>query len=322
MYQAKNKGKARYEIFERAMNARAVERMELEIDLRSAVARHEFKIYYQPIVELGPGRITEVEALIRWQHFDRGLLPPADFITLTEETGLIVPIGNWVLTEACRQAREWQAQHPSDPPLLVSVNLSARQFQQPDLVRDIRSALDETGLDPATLKLEITETVLMQDAPSTLAKLRALKNLGIHIAIDDFGTGYSSLSYLKRFPLDTLKIDRSFVDGIVHDTDDIAIVNAVVTVARSLNLSVTAEGIETDEQLGRLWSLGCDRGQGFYFARPQPAESIPFLLTGGLRAAIIGRGVPVAAPPAPGIALPGPPYAARPLKRVRKYGRE
>jgi EAL domain-containing protein (putative c-di-GMP-specific phosphodiesterase class I) len=168
--------------------------------------------------------------------------------------------------------------YPSDPPLTVSVNLSARQFQQPNLVQEIRQALDETGLDSNTLKLEITETVLMQAAPSTLAKLRALKDLGIHIAIDDFGTGYSSLGYLKRFPLDTLKIDRSFVDGIVHNTDDRAIVRAVVTVAKSLNLSVTAEGIETDEQLGQLWSLGCDRGQGYYFARPLPAEAMQDLL--------------------------------------------
>jgi diguanylate cyclase (GGDEF)-like protein/PAS domain S-box-containing protein len=290
MYQAKSKGKARYEIFDRGMNARALQRMELEIDLRSAVARREFRIYYQPVVQLGADRITEVEALIRWEHLSRGLLPPADFINLTEETGLIVPIGNWVLFEACRQAREWQLACPGDPPLIVSVNLSARQFQQPNLVQEIKQALAETGLDPRTLKLEITETVLMHDAPSTLGKLRALKDLGIHIAIDDFGTGYSSLGYLKRFPLDTLKIDRSFVDGIVHNTDDMAIVRAVVTVAKSLNLSVTAEGIETDEQLGQLWSLGCDRGQGYYFARPLPAEAMRELLGTVIRWPTSGSG--------------------------------
>jgi diguanylate cyclase (GGDEF)-like protein/PAS domain S-box-containing protein len=278
MYQAKAKGKARYEIFDRGMNARVLERMELEMDLRSAIARQEFKIYYQPVVHLGTGAITEVEALVRWEHVARGLLPPADFINLSEETGLIVPLGKWVLVEACRQVMEWQTQYPTHPPLTVSVNLSARQFQQPNLVQEIRQALAATGLDSSTLKLEITETVLMHDAPSTLAKLRALKALGIHIAIDDFGTGYSSLGYLKRFPLDTLKIDRSFVDGIVNNTDDRAIVRAVVTVAKSLNLSVTAEGIETDEQLGQLWSLGCDRGQGFYFARPLAARAMGELL--------------------------------------------
>ena len=272
MYHAKNKGKARYEVFDGGMNAPAIQRLDLEIDLRSAVARQEFRIYYQPVVALETGRITEVEALIRWEHRQRGLLPPSDFITLTEETGLIVPIGRWVLTEACRQARAWQAEYPADPPLVMSVNLSARQFQQPNLVQEIAQALRQSGLNPASLKLEITESVVMHDAPSTLAKLHALKELGVQLAIDDFGTGYSSLGYLKRFPVDTLKIDQSFVKGLGHDAEDTAIVSAVITVAKSLNLDVTAEGIETEEQLAQLRALGCDRGQGYYFAKPLAAD--------------------------------------------------
>jgi diguanylate cyclase (GGDEF)-like protein/PAS domain S-box-containing protein len=289
MYQAKTKGKARYEVFDGRMNGLALQRLDLEIDLRSAVTRQEFKVYYQPIMTVETGCVAEVEALVRWEHPRRGLLPPAEFIALTEETGLIVPIGQWVLTEACRQARQWQQRHPSTPPLVMSVNLSARQFQQPDLVHEIGEALRQSGLDPGSLKLEITETVVMHDAASTLAKLQALKELGIRIAIDDFGTGYSSLSYLRRFPVDTLKIDRSFVSGVGADTEDLAIVRAVVQVARSLNLSVTAEGIETAKQLAQLHSLGCDRGQGDYFAKPLPAEAMDAFLASASRETPIDR---------------------------------
>jgi diguanylate cyclase (GGDEF)-like protein len=278
MYHAKAKGKARHEIFDSSMSALALDRMDLEMDLRLAISRHEFRLHYQPILRLDTGRITEVEALIRWQHPKRGLLQPDSFIGLTEETGLIVPIGQWVLTEACRQARVWQLEFPSTPPLVMSVNLSAKQFQHPNMLQEVTQALTESGLDAASLKLEITESVVMQDALATLAKLKELKDLGIRLAIDDFGTGYSSLGYLKRFPVDTLKIDRSFVKGLSKDGNDSAIVRAVVTVAKSLNMDVTAEGVETDQQRVELKALGCDRGQGFLFARPADAEHVTPLL--------------------------------------------
>jgi len=277
MYHAKGKGKARYEIFDKSMNAPAQERMDLELDLRNAVTRGEFTLHYQPVVELPTGRITEVEALVRWKHPQRGLLFPADFVGLSEETGLIVPLGRWVLHEACRQTRQWQLASPAAL-LAIAVNISARQLQQPGLVEEIGAVLRETRLDPASLRLEITETVVMHDAPTTLAKLEALKALGVQLAIDDFGTGYSSLGYLKRFPVDTLKIDRSFVKGIGGNVEDSAIVRAVITVAKSLNLSVTAEGIETAEQLEHLRSLGCDHGQGYFFAKPMTSDRVPALL--------------------------------------------
>ncbi|HUM17529.1 MAG TPA: EAL domain-containing protein [Candidatus Nitrosotalea sp.] len=277
MYHAKGKGKARYEVFDKSMNAPAQERMDLELDLRNAVARGEFTLHYQPVVELPTGRITEVEALVRWKHPQRGLLFPADFVALSEETGLIVPLGRWVLHEACRQTRQWQLASPAAR-LAISVNISARQLQQPGLVEEIGAVLRDTRLDPATLRLEITETVVMHDAPTTLAKLEALKALGVQLAIDDFGTGYSSLGYLKRFPVDTLKIDRSFVKGIGGNVEDSAIVRAVITVAKSLNLSVTAEGIETAEQLEHLRALGCDHGQGYFFAKPMTSDRVPALL--------------------------------------------
>jgi len=228
-------------------------------------------------VDLPTGRITEVEALVRWKHPHRGLLFPADFVGLSEETGLIVPLGRWVLLEACRQTRQWQLAAPGTN-LSISVNISARQLQQTGLVEEIAAVLRETRLEASALRLEITETVVMHDAPTTLAKLEALKALGVQLAIDDFGTGYSSLGYLKRFPVDTLKIDRSFVKGIGRDVEDSAIVRAVITVAKSLNLSVTAEGIETADQLDQLRTLGCDHGQGYYFAKPMTSDRVPALL--------------------------------------------
>jgi diguanylate cyclase (GGDEF)-like protein len=272
MYRAKGKGKNRFEVFDTDTGAPAIHRLDLELDLRGAVARGEFRLHYQPVVQLETGRVVEFEALVRWQHKERGLLSPDAFIGLTEETGLIIPIGQWVLTEACRQARSWQEQRPSDPPLTISVNLSARQLQDPDLIGLVSRVLADSGLDARSLKLEITESVVMEDAPSTLATLHTLRDLGIRLAIDDFGTGYSSLGYLKRFPIDTLKIDRSFVEGIVSDSEDAAIVQAVISVAKILGLSVTAEGIEDEAQLRRLKELGCDRGQGFYFGEPLAAD--------------------------------------------------
>ena len=279
MYHAKARGKARYELFDKSMNKPAHDRLGLELDLRHAITHGDFTLHYQPVVDIDSGRITEVEALVRWNHPQRGLLLPADFVGLTEETGLIVPLGRWIMTEACRQLRQWQTAGAGGP-LVMNVNLSARQLQHPHLVDDVARALEETRIDPGTLRLEITETVVMQEAPSTLAKLEALKRLGVRLAIDDFGTGYSSLGYLKRFPVDTLKIDRSFVKGIGRVVEDTAIVRAVITVAKSLGLAVTAEGIENEAQLAELRTLGCDRGQGYLFAKPISADRIPELLAG------------------------------------------
>ena len=278
MYRAKADGKARHAVFDPSMTAGAMERLDLEAGLRRALDHDEFRVVYQPILDLASGRIREVEALVRWEHPRRGLVSPAQFIPIAEETGLIVPIGAWVLREACRQTRAWQDRCPTEAPLVVGVNLSARQFQEPGLVAHVAATLRDTDLDATSLKLEITESVIMRDADSTVTTLRELKALGVGLAIDDFGTGYSSLSYLKRFPIDTLKIDRSFVDGLGREANDTAIVQSVVALARSLNLAVVGEGIETPEQLAQLRSLGCGRGQGFYFSRPLLAGDVDTLL--------------------------------------------
>jgi diguanylate cyclase (GGDEF)-like protein/PAS domain S-box-containing protein len=283
LYEAKAKGKGGYALFDPSMNHRAWERLQMESDLRRAIEREEFRVYYQPLVELGTGKISGVEALVRWEHPQRGLLTPSHFIPLAEETGLVVPIGQWVLEEACRQVRMWQPQYLTDPPLALSVNLSAKQFQHPELVEDVYLTLKETGLAPRHLKLEITESVAMENSDLTVATLWKLKDLGIHLAIDDFGTGYSTLSYLKHCPADTLKIDRSFVDGLGRTQEDTAIVRAVIAFAKALNLSVTAEGIETAEQLNRLQALGCDQGQGYYFAKPLSVEEISALFAAASR---------------------------------------
>jgi EAL domain-containing protein (putative c-di-GMP-specific phosphodiesterase class I) len=250
----------------------------METDLRHALDRQELRVYFQPVVDLDTGNINELEALVRWERPGYGLVSPTAFIPIAEETGLIVPIGQWVLEEACRWAQRWQHSSPAQHPLGVSVNLSARQFQHPQLLADIARTLRETGLDPHNLKLEITESVVMQDAEATIETLESLKELGIRVAIDDFGTGYSSLSYLKRLPVDTLKIDRSFVNGLGQDAQDTAIVDSVLALARTLQLSVTGEGVETTAQARHLRQLGCDRGQGFLFARPLPPADIERLL--------------------------------------------
>jgi diguanylate cyclase (GGDEF)-like protein len=282
LYLSKTAGKARHTLFETSMGQNALERLELETDLRQALGRQEFRVVYQPIVSLSDGRVAEVEALVRWQHPTRGTIMPGLFIPLAEETGLIVPIGSWVLEQACRQASAWHDQYPMAPPLVMSVNLSACQFQQSDLLMaDIRRILDATGLDARSLKLELTESVLMQNADASLDTMRALKSMGIRLAIDDFGTGYSSLSYLKRFPVDTLKIDRSFVAGLGQDAQDTAIVRSVVALAKTLSLNVTAEGIETAAQEGELRALGCEQGQGYLFARPVSAVEVDILLADG-----------------------------------------
>jgi diguanylate cyclase (GGDEF)-like protein/PAS domain S-box-containing protein len=280
MYEAKSRGKARHEIFDAHMDARALERLQLESEMRYALGQGEFRVYYQPLVKLQTGNITEVEALVRWEHPRRGLLRPDEFIPLAEKTGLIVPIGQQVLEEACRQARSWQV-HGSHRDLVVSVNLSPKQLQHPGLVKDIARTLKKCKLDPHNLKLEITESVVMEDADSNIAILRKLRGLGIQLAIDDFGTGYSSLSYLKNLPVHVLKIDRSFVGGLGRVPEDTAIVRATVAFARSMGMSVTAEGIETAEQLAYVRALDCDLGQGYYLSRPLPSETVGELLSAG-----------------------------------------
>ena len=270
MYRAKARGGNRREVFDQAMRARAKRRLAMHSSLHRAVERGEFRVLYQPIVALDSGRPVGAEALVRWEHPDRGLIDPGEFIALAEETGLIVPIGTQVLREACRQAQRWRA---SGQPLCIKVNLSARQFVHPALVGHVAEILDETGVDPAAVFLEITETVLMEDVESTSAALRELKHLGVGLTVDDFGTGYSSLTYLKRFPVDELKVDQAFVAGLLSDPEDSAIVAAVVNLAHTLGLAAVAEGVENAEQVAQLCRLGCDIGQGYHFGRPVPAEA-------------------------------------------------
>jgi len=268
MYRAKSDGKSRCVVFDDSMHTDSLARLELENDLRRAIAEGELRVHYQPIVSMPSGRVTEVEALVRWQHPERGLIAPGDFIPVAEQTGLIVPLGQWVLDVACRQVAEWHNEFTAEPPLMLSVNLSPRQFQLPHLADDVARTLRETGLAPNCLKLEITEGVLMLDVETTIATLRRLKDLGVKLAIDDFGTGYSSLSYLKQLPLDVLKIDRSFVSGLGQKPEDAAIVQTIISLAKSLSLTVTGEGIETEAQAGLLSAWGCDCGQGYFFGRP------------------------------------------------------
>jgi diguanylate cyclase (GGDEF)-like protein/PAS domain S-box-containing protein len=267
MYRAKHSGKARYAVFEETMNARALERLELEHGLRRAVERNEFVVHYQPEVALATGKVVGFEALVRWDHPERGLLPPEQFVPLAEETGLIVPIGEVVLEEACRQAKEWHQQRPSDPPAMC-VNLSARQFREPGLADTVARIIDEAKLDPRHLFLEITESTVMSDASATAATLEELHNLGVRAIIDDFGTGYSSLSYLERFPVDYVKIDRSFVGGIGKHSRAETLGSAIISLAHTLGLKVIAEGVETEEQFDHLRELGCDLAQGHFFASP------------------------------------------------------
>jgi EAL domain-containing protein (putative c-di-GMP-specific phosphodiesterase class I) len=259
------------------MNATAVERLQLESGLRRALVRGELEIHYQPVLDLGSGRVHGVEALLRWRHPDKGLLSPSEFISLAEVTGLAVPMSSWILRTACAQARAWQL--GTHPRLIVAVNLSARQFQQPDIVQTVKAALEETGLPPRCLDLEITETNAMQNAEATISTLRELKALGVRVSIDDFGIGYSSLSYLKRLPIDTLKIDQSFVRDITTDPDDAAIATAVIALAHTLKLRVVAEGVETEEQLAFLTARSCDRMQGYLFSHPLPADECTAFLS-------------------------------------------
>jgi diguanylate cyclase (GGDEF)-like protein len=268
MYAAKEAGKGRYEIFESRLHTAVLERLALEADLRNAIERNELVLHYQPTVCLTSGEISGVEALVRWNHPKRGMVPPLDFISSAESSGLIVPIGRWVLREACRQGREWHRSQPGAEQLSIAVNLSVRQLQEPSIVDDVAEALEWSGLPPELLVLELTESLLMHEADTTVERLWALKALGVRLAIDDFGTGYSSLSYLRRFPVDILKIDRSFVSGVGGGLQDTVLTEAIVGLSRTLRLQVVAEGIEAPAQLEVLRRLGCQFGQGYFFSRP------------------------------------------------------
>ncbi|MBI3547158.1 MAG: EAL domain-containing protein [Gammaproteobacteria bacterium] len=277
MYRAKEAGRNTYQFYSADMSVKAVERLTLETGLRRSLERNELVLHYQPLVDLKSGRIIAAEALLRWQHPQLGLVQPAEFIPLLEETGMIVAIGEWVMRQACHQAYAWQQQ--TKRPLRVTVNLSARQFSEPNLSAHVTQMLQETRLDPTLLEFEITESILMQHAASTIETLLRLGGLGCRFAIDDFGTGYSSLAYLKRFPIHVLKIDRSFVRDIPGDNDDAAIVSTIIAMAHNLKLQVIAEGVETEQQLAFLRASGCDAMQGYLFSRPVPAEEFARLLT-------------------------------------------
>ena len=278
MYQAKQRGRARCEFFDEAMRTEAARRLETATALHRALERNEFVTFYQPMMDVRSGLIVGVEVLVRWNHPERGLISPAEFIPLAEEQGLIVPIGAAVLDEACRQWARWRADFPDRGPLVLNVNISARQLHSAEFVESIRAVLLAYGVDPAMLCLELTESVLIEDVEAQRHTLAALRELGVGLAIDDFGTGYSSLTYLKRFPVNGIKIDQTFVAGLGRDTFDSAIIESVIELAHAVGLHVTAEGVETLDQLLRLRALGCDFAQGYYFARPQPAAELDALL--------------------------------------------
>jgi len=283
MYRAKSRGRARHEVFDADMHHTAVSLLRLETDLRRALERHEFGLAYQPVVSAATGRVSGLEALIRWHHPERGLVPPQEFIRVAEETGQIVPIGQWVLREACRQMHAWRAVLPNGDPVSVSVNLSPRQFGDPTLVDTVAGALADTGLPAAGLRLEITESILMDHAEASVRLLTRLKDLGVQVEVDDFGTGYSSLGYLHRFPLDALKVDRSFVSRVEVDAENREIVRTIVTLARNLSMAVVAEGVETEGQRAYLQGLGCDAMQGYLFAGPLEPAGVEALLKSGRR---------------------------------------
>ena len=278
MYRAKERGRGRCEVFDAAMRARAVRRLETERELRHALDRDELELHYQPVVALGSGEIVGLEALVRWNHPERGLLDPGEFVSIAEDSGLIEPIGRWVQETACRQALGWHELRPDQRPLDVAVNLSARQVAHRDLAGQVREVLARTGLDPVNLRLEVTESVLVEESASATATLEALSELGVRLVLDDFGTGYSSLAYLNRFPFDALKIDRSFVDGLGLEQERTAIVEAVIGMARALSLDAIAEGVESEEQLSELRRLGCDFAQGHLFSRPLAPDKVTTLL--------------------------------------------
>ncbi|MGA2981441.1 MAG: EAL domain-containing protein [Terriglobales bacterium] len=282
MYRAKRAGKARCEVSDTAMHANAVKRLRLEADLRKALDQGEFRVYYQPIVSLRTGKITGFEALTRWQR-PEGLLPPVEFIAVAEEIGLIIPMNRQLLREACQHLRSWQSEFPSSPPLTLSVNVTSKEFAQPDLASEIRKSLEQTGVDPACLQLEIIETIAMGDAEKSGHVLSQLKALGVRLSIDDFGTGYSSLSRLRRIPVDTLKIDRAFISHMDTDPESREIVRIIIMLAHNLGLKVVAEGTETQEHINLLNQLDCEMAQGYFFSRPADHQAMLKLLEGNHR---------------------------------------
>jgi diguanylate cyclase (GGDEF)-like protein/PAS domain S-box-containing protein len=286
MYIAKAEGKATYQVFQPKMHAAALHRLEMSADLRYAVEREQLYLQYQPVVDLATSTLVGVEALVRWDRGPRGNVEPGDFIGLAEETGSIVPIGRWVLESACLQARAWRDRTPKGTPLHIAVNVSARQIHEPGFLADVKRILEETGIAPETLTLEITETVLVGDADQAISVLSALDKMGVKLAVDDFGTGYSSLSYLRRFPLHILKIDKSFVDGIADGLEESALARAIARIAHTLGMQVIAEGIQTEAQLEVLKSMRCHMGQGFYFSRPVYANEIDALLDEAMQVAV------------------------------------
>jgi predicted signal transduction protein with EAL and GGDEF domain len=281
MYRAKTSGKARYEIYDQTMHASAVQHLKLETDLRRALQNNEFVLHYQPIIALGSDQTVGFEALVRWQRAPGELVYPGDFIQTCEDMGLIVFLGLWVLREACTRMRQWHLEFPRDKPLTISINVSVRQFVQPDLVEQVRKIIEETGIEPTSVRLEITESVTMGDVEHTIHVLGQLKEIGVRLSIDDFGTGYSSLSYLHRFPLDILKIDRSFVSQMDESSEGLQIVHTIMSLARNLGMEVVAEGTETEGHVSRLKALGCDFGQGYFFSRPVAADAVQRLLAQG-----------------------------------------
>jgi diguanylate cyclase (GGDEF)-like protein len=285
MYRAKGAGGARVVLFDEVTRERALARLHNENAIRKAIEREEFRVFFQPEVSIDGEHIIGMEALVRWQHPERGLLEPGEFISLAEETGLIVPLGTWVLRDACQRAVVWQRSRPADQPLTLRVNVSARQLAQDSLRATVADVIAETGIEPGSLCLEVTESVLIEDPEESIRTLTELKQLGVKIAIDDFGTGYSSLEYLRRLPVDCVKVDRSFVRGVPENEEDVAIVNAVIELGHALKLSVTAEGVETTDQFDNLRAAGCDTAQGFLFFRPEPPEEVAKLFAGAQAAA-------------------------------------
>jgi EAL domain-containing protein (putative c-di-GMP-specific phosphodiesterase class I) len=270
MYQAKGAGRNSHRFYSGTMNLRSLERLDLETELQAAIRNNAFQLHYQPKIELASNRIVGVEALLRWQHPDRGWIAPAQFIPLAEETGLIVQLGKWVVRKVCEQSRAWEQDGIND--ISIAINVSSRQFCRGDLLDSVLRIVGETGVRPQNLELEITESLLMRDVEETITALRSFKEAGLSISVDDFGTGYSSLNYLKQFPLDSLKIDRSFVQDLHQNHDDAAICAAILAMAKELGLSVVAEGVELEEQLDFLRRHNCDQAQGFLFSRPLPAD--------------------------------------------------
>ena len=280
MYVAKNQGKGRCEVYQPTTHKTVMSQVQLRTELQRALENDEFVLHYQPLVTLETERISGLEALVRWQHPERGLIPPLDFIPLAEESGLIIPLGRWVLQTACKEARRLQHLYPKNPPLSMSVNLSARQLQSPTIVADVREAIEESGIEPSSLTLEVTESAMMKNIDLSVLRLRELRDLQVRIAIDDFGAGYSSLGYIRQFPVDILKVDKSFIARIDEGDEELALAAAIIDMAKVLKLRPVAEGVERIEQLERLVELGCDTAQGYYFARPGSQADVETHISG------------------------------------------